>query len=53
MLAACYAEAFERFFAAADPGMVIDLAAALLAPAGGPLFEGYRADAPAAWRTPR
>jgi hypothetical protein len=52
-LAARYAEAFARLFAHADPAAVIALADTLLAPAGGPLFDGYRADAPATWRTPR
>ena len=52
-LAERYAGAFARLFAHADAAPVIALAEALLEPAGGPLFDGYRADAPAAWRTPR
>jgi hypothetical protein len=52
-LAARYAAAFHALFAAGDGARAIDLAEALLAPAGGPLFEGYCADAPATWRTPR
>ena len=52
-LATRYTDAFARLFAHADAGQVIALAGELLAPAGGPLFDGYRADAPADWRTPR
>jgi hypothetical protein len=52
-LATRYAGAFDRLFAHADAAPVIALAEALLAPAGGPLFDGYRADAPASWRIAR
>ena len=52
-LATRYSNAFDRLFAHADAMPVIALGEALLAPAGGPLFEGYRATAPPTWRTPR
>ena len=48
-LAAAYDGAFAELFASGDAGRVIRLAEDLLRNAGGPLFDGYRADAPAAW----
>lgn len=51
-LAARYAGAFTRLFAQGDAASVIRLAEDLLAPAGGPLFDGYRSDAPADWKSP-
>jgi len=49
-LAARYGDAFAILFTQGDPKPVIHLAEDLLREAGGPLFEGYRADAPPAWR---
>lgn len=49
-LCARYCRCFDRLFKAGDPHEVILLAERLLAAGGGPLFEGYRSDAPAAWR---
>ena len=49
-LCAVYCEAFEELFARGDSGSVIRLAEDLLRESGGPLFDGYRADAPATWR---
>jgi hypothetical protein len=51
-LAARYADAFTRLFAHGDATPVIRLAEDLLAPAGGPLFDGYRQDAPAGSKSP-
>ncbi|HEX4824188.1 MAG TPA: nucleotidyltransferase domain-containing protein [Candidatus Polarisedimenticolaceae bacterium] len=45
-----YGDAFDRLFEHHDSGPVVRLAEDLLRDAGGPLFEGYRSDAPAAWR---
>ena len=45
-----YSDAFTALFARGDPEPVIRLAETLLGQAGGPLFDGYRADAPPAWR---
>jgi hypothetical protein len=45
-----YCRSFSTLFAQGDATDVIRLAEELLRPAGGPLFEGYRADAPSAWR---
>ena len=47
-----YSRSFDNLFKLSDPRMVIQLAEELLGAGGGPLFEGYRADAPAAWRKP-
>jgi hypothetical protein len=49
-LAARFAEAFHALFAHAEPSGVLALADDLLAPYGGPLFAGYRQDAPAHFR---
>jgi len=51
-LKARYCEAFGALFGRADQEPVIRLAEELLSEAGGPLFEGYRADAPEDWRAP-
>jgi hypothetical protein len=50
-LAAAYAEAFTALFARADAS-VLGLAEDLLRDTGGPLFDGYRRDAPPGWRRP-
>ena len=47
-----YGRSFDALFRLDDAGEVIALAEELLEPAGGPLFDGYRSDAPAAWRKP-
>lgn len=49
-LCAAYCAAFEALFARGDSRAVIRLAEDFLRESGGPLFEGYRADAPATWR---
>jgi hypothetical protein len=45
-----YCQGFSTLFTQGDATEVIRLAEELLRPAGGPLFDGYRADAPSAWR---
>ena len=50
-LSSTYCDAFNELFARGDATPVIRLAEALMKEAGGTLFEGYRADAPATWRT--
>ena len=49
-LAARYGDAFAALFTRSDPEPVIHLAEDLLRDAGGPLFEGYRSEAPPTWR---
>jgi hypothetical protein len=49
-LCTVYSDAFEELFARGDPRAVIRLTEDLLRESGGPLFDGYRADAPATWR---
>lgn len=49
VLCASYQDAFTSLFSG-DPGPVIRLAESLLNEAGGPLFDGYRSDAPSWWR---
>ena len=51
-LSARYSHSFDRLFTRGEAQDVIELAEELLAPRGGLLFEGYRADAPASWRRP-
>jgi hypothetical protein len=48
-LCTAYCDAFTELFRG-DPKAVIRLAEDLLREAGGPLFEGYRSDAPPTWR---
>lgn len=45
-----YCQSFTTLFTQGDASDVVRLAEELLRPAGGPLFDGYRADAPSAWR---
>lgn len=45
-----YRDAFTALFARGDPDAVVRLADDLLRDAGGPLFDGFRADAPATCR---
>ena len=52
-LGARYCRSFEHLFERGDVEAVIQLAGEILQPAGGPLFDGYRSEAPAAWRKPR
>jgi predicted nucleotidyltransferase len=47
-----YSQSFDALFRLADATAVVDLAVELLGAAGGILFEGYRSDAPSAWRRP-
>lgn len=49
-LCATYCDAFEELFARGNPQAVIRLTEDLMSESGGPLFDGYRADAPPAWR---
>jgi hypothetical protein len=49
-LGAAYCDAFAALFAEGDPTAVVQLAEDALRQGGGPLFEGYKAEAPAAWR---
>lgn len=51
VLEAAFADAFARLFAAGDAAPAIRLAQAELAAVGGPLFEGFREEAEASWRT--
>ncbi len=46
-----FGEAFDELFATGKSSRVIDLAEELMAPQGGCLFEGYRRDTPADWRS--
>ena len=45
-----FLDAFNRAFTADDVGPVVALSAEVLAPDGGPLFEGYVRNAPDDWR---
>jgi len=47
-----YCRSFDDLFTRGDGGAVIALAEELLGPDGGFLFDGFRLDAPAEWRTP-
>lgn len=51
-MAAAFEAAFEHVFRRCDPVPLITFTEAMLKPFGGPLFDGYRSDAPAEWRTP-
>jgi hypothetical protein len=50
-LCARYCASFDSLFRSNDVDPVVHLAEELLQPSGGLLFEGYRSDAPARWRT--
>jgi predicted nucleotidyltransferase len=52
-LASRYTDAFAALFVTSDPQPAIRLAEEFLREAGGPLFDGYRSEAPAAWRQSR
>jgi predicted nucleotidyltransferase len=52
-LCAAYCRSFESLFRNGDTRQVIDLAEDMLRARGGPLFDGYKSDAPEAWRTSR
>ena len=53
-IAAAFSEAFADLFASGRAERVIRLAEDILRDAGGPLFDGFRMDAPSAWkREPR
>jgi hypothetical protein len=45
-----YCQSFSKLFTQDDATGVVLLADELLRAAGGPLFDGYRADAPSTWR---
>ena len=49
-LCTTYCDAFAALFSKGDPEAVIHLTETLLRESGGPLFEGYRSDAPPTWR---
>ena len=49
-LAAKYCRFFDELFRLGDATSLIQFAEELLEPRGGPLFEGYRSEAPAEWR---
>lgn len=49
-LANRYSEAFGRMFISGECEAVIALATRVLEPYGGPLFDGFRVDAPPEWR---
>jgi hypothetical protein len=51
-LCAIYGDAFGDLFGRGDPQAVIRLTEDLLRESGGPLFDGFRADAPPSWRRP-
>jgi hypothetical protein len=48
-----YLDAFDDLFVRGNPESAISLSEDLLRDAGGVLFEGYRAEAPSAWRAHR
>lgn len=52
-IAANYSRCFDALFSQGDVGPVIQLTEHLLAPRGGALFDGYKADAPPEWRRRR
>lgn len=45
-----YEHAFRELFAEANPAPCIALSEEILRDSGGPLFDGYRLDAPASWK---
>jgi hypothetical protein len=45
-----YCQSFSKLFTQGDATDVVLLADELLRAAGGPLFDGYREDAPSSWR---
>lgn len=47
-----YSQSFDALFTRGDATAVVHLAEELLRTAGGFLFDGYRTDAPSAWRRP-
>ncbi|HEX6838362.1 MAG TPA: nucleotidyltransferase domain-containing protein [Polyangia bacterium] len=50
-LAARFVAAFDALFAAGDTAAIVALVEEVLRPLGGLLFDGYRLDAPADWRS--
>jgi predicted nucleotidyltransferase len=48
-----YSRSFDALFTLGDATSVVHLAEGLLEAAGGPLFDGYRSDAPSTWRKAR
>lgn len=53
VLCTSFCRSFEHLFKTGDPSQVIGLAEDLLRSHGGPLFDGYRSDAPVGWRAPQ
>jgi predicted nucleotidyltransferase len=51
-LARRFDTAFDRLFQHGESGDVLALVEEILAPSGGPLFDGYTLPAPATWRRP-
>jgi hypothetical protein len=51
-LAARFVAAFDTLFAGGDTAEVVALVDDVLRPLGGLLFDGFRLDAPPAWRSP-
>ncbi len=51
-IAAAFEAAFDAVFERSDPVPLITFTELMLQPSGGPLFDGYRSDAPADWRAP-
>jgi hypothetical protein len=47
-----YCQTFETLFTTGQSRDVIQLAEDILRPAGGRLFDGYRAEAPTHWKKP-
>jgi hypothetical protein len=45
-----YCRSFDRLFESGDASAVIALAEAMMAPDGGPMFEGFRSEAQPTWR---
>jgi hypothetical protein len=51
-LSARFTVSFQELFQKSEIGAVLALAAEILEPDGGFLFDGYRLDAPSDWRKP-
>jgi hypothetical protein len=53
ILCTSFCRSFEHLFKTGDPSQVIGLTEDLLRGRGGPLFDGYKSDAPVDWRSPQ
>ena len=49
-MSGAFSDAFTALFTRGEPGAVIALAEEIMRESGGPLFDGFRSDAPPAWR---